>query len=225
MEDYRNPQPAEETSKIPTITLYVLIAVVAALLYAGYQSMKNDASVSEELVSKRPNSVAMSNDNEADAVIVPAPLEETGKDNMAKDEKKTVEKPKNIEKEKAKEEPKKEEKKEEKKATIPAIGISVGGETISHTVQSGETFFGIANRYHLSKSVLQTLNPGVEASGIKVGITKLNVKIQTIHTVGAGDVLRVVAKKYGISKQALMDANKKTKDMTERGEKLIIPIQ
>jgi LysM repeat protein len=216
MEDYRNPQPAEETSKIPTITLYVLIAVVAALLYAGYQSMKNDAKVSEELVSKRPSSVAISNDNGADAVVVPAPYEETGKDNVAKDERKTVEKPK----EEKKEEPKKEEKKEEKKVSIPS-----GGETITHTVQSGETFFGIANRYHLSKSVLQGLNPNVEPSGIKVGVTKLNVKVQTIHTVGPGDVLRVVAKKYGISKQALMDANKKTKDMAERGEKLIIPLQ
>ena len=217
MEDYRNPQPVEETSKIPTITLYVLIAVVAALLYAGYQSMKNDATVSEELVSKRPNSVAMSNDNGADAVVIPAPLEETGKDDVvAKDEKKTVEKPKEVEKEKAKEE----SKKEEKKVTIPT-----GGETISHTVQSGETFFGIANRYRLSKAVLQALNPGIEPSGIKVGVTKLNVKVQAIHTVGAGDVLRVVAKKYGISKQALMDANKKTKDLAERGEKLIIPLQ
>ncbi len=220
MEDYRNPQPAEETSKIPTITLYVLIAVVAALLYAGYQSMKNDATVSEELVSKRPNSVAMSNDNGADAVVIPAPLEETGKDDVAKDEKKPIEKPKDVEKEKAKEEPTKDEKKEEKKVAIPS-----GGETISHTVQTGETFFGIANRYHLSKSVLQALNPNVEPSGIKVGVTKLNVKVQAIHTVGAGDVLRVVAKKYGISKQALMDANKKTKDMAERGEKLIIPLQ
>jgi LysM repeat protein len=216
MEDYRNPQPAEETSKIPTITLYVLIAVVAALLYAGYQSMKNDAKVSEELVSKRPNSVAMSNDNGADAVVIPPPLEETGRDNVASDDKKSVEKHKEAEKE----EPKKEEKKEEKKATIPA-----GGETISHTVQSGETFFGIANRYHLSKSALQALNPNVEPNGIKVGVTKLNVKVQTIHTVGPGDVLRVVAKKYGISKQSLMDANKKTKDMAERGEKLIIPVQ
>jgi LysM repeat protein len=219
MEDYRNPQPAEETSKIPTITLYVLIAVVAALLYAGYQSMKNDATVSEELVSKRPNSVAMSNDNGAD-VVIPAPLEETGKDNVAKDEKKSAEKPKEVEKEKATEEPKKEEKKEEKKVAVPS-----GGETISHTVQTGETFFGIANRYHLSKSVLQALNPNVEPSGIKVGVTKLNVKVQTIHTVGPGDVLRVVAKKYGISKQTLMDANKKTKDLAERGEKLIIPLQ
>jgi LysM repeat protein len=220
MEDYRNPQPAEETSKIPTITLYVLIAVVAALLYAGYQSMKKDAVVPEELASKRPNSVAVPNDNGAGAVVIPAPLEETGKDDVAKDEKKSAEKTKEVEKEKAKEEPKKEEKKEEKKATIPS-----GGETISHTVQTGETFFGIANRYHLSKSVLQALNPNVDPSGIKVGVTKLNVKVQTIHTVGAGDVLRVVAKKYGISKQALMDANKKTKDMAERGEKLIIPLQ
>ena len=99
------------------------------------------------------------------------------------------------------------------------------GETITHTVQAGETFFGIANRYNISKATLQSLNPDVKADGIKVGVTKLKVKIRTIHTVGAGDVLRVVAQKYGISKQALMDANKKTKDMAERGEKLIIPLQ
>jgi LysM repeat protein len=41
--------------------------------------------------------------------------------------------------------------------------------------------------------------------------------------VGPGDVLRVVASKYGISKDALMKANGKTKDFAERGEKLTIP--
>ena len=44
------------------------------------------------------------------------------------------------------------------------------------------------------------------------------------HTVGPGDVLRVVAQKYGISVQQLMDANGKTRNYAERGEKLIIPL-
>ena len=137
---------------------------------------------------------------------------------MAKDVKKKEEKkvtPKNEETVKKEEKP----KEEPKKIEIPK------GETISHTVQSGETFYGIANRYNISKSTLQALNPGVSQEGIKVGVTKLNVKVQGIHTVGPGDVLRVVAQKYGISKQALMDANKKTKDLSERGEKLIIPLK
>jgi LysM repeat protein len=223
MEENRNPRPIEETSKLPTITLFVLIAMVIALLFVGWQSMKDDGVNDDDLVSKRPSATAISGQNGAEPVIIPQPLEETGNDNVAKDEKKKEEKkvePKKEEvdkkEEKVKEEPKKEEP---KKVEIPK------GETISHTVQSGETFYGIANRYHISKATLQALNPGVSQEGIKVGVTKLNVKVQTIHTVGAGDVLRVVAQKYGISKQALMDANKKTKDMSERGEKLIIPLK
>jgi LysM repeat protein len=218
MEENRNPRPVEETSKLPTITLFVLIAMVIALLFVGWQSMKDDGAKDDELVSKRPSATVISGQNGADAVIIPPPMEETGNDNVAKDEKKKDEK---------KVEPKKEEvvKKEEKVKEEPKKVEIPKGETISHTVQSGETFYGIANRYHISKSTLQALNPGVSQEGIKVGVTKLNVKVQTIHTVGAGDVLRVVAQKYGISKQALMDANKKTKDMAERGEKLIIPLK
>lgn len=214
MEDNRNPRPVEETSKLPTITLFVLIAMVIALLFVGWQSMKDDGVNDDDLVSKRPNATAISGQNGAEPVIIPQALEETGEDNVAKDVKKKVE-------------PKKEEtvKKEEKTKEEPKKVEVPKGETISHTVQSGETFYGIANRYHISKATLQALNPGVSQEGIKVGVTKLNVKVQTIHTVGAGDVLRVVAQKYGISKQALMDANKKTKDMSERGEKLIIPLK
>lgn len=218
MEENRNPRPIEETSKLPTITLFVLIVMVIALLFVGWQSMKDDGVKEDELVSKRPSSVAISGQDGADAVVIPPPLEETGEDNLAKDEKKKEEKKGEAKKEEI---TKREEKTKEepKKAEIPK------GETISHTVQTGETFFGIANRYHLSKSALQAMNPGIAPDGIKVGVTKLNVKVQTIHTVGAGDVLRVVAQKYGITKQALMDANKKTKDMSERGEKLIIPLK
>ena len=213
MEDNRNPRPVEETSKLPTITLFVLIAMVVALLFVGWQSMKDDGVNDDDLVSKRPNATAISGQNGAEPVIIPQALEETGEDNVAKDVEKKAEKKVEIVKkeEKVKEEP--------QKVEIPK------GETISHTVQSGETFYGIANRYHISKATLQALNPGISQEGIKVGVTKLNVKVQTIHTVGAGDVLRVVAQKYGISKQALMDANKKTKDMSERGEKLIVPLK
>ena len=72
-------------------------------------------------------------------------------------------------------------------------------------------------------STLKALNPGVSEGDVKAGITKLNVKAMAIHTVGPGDVLRVVAQKYGVSKEAIMRANKKSKDIATRGEKLIIP--
>jgi LysM repeat protein len=41
--------------------------------------------------------------------------------------------------------------------------------------------------------------------------------------VGPGDILRVVADKYGVTVEQIMAANKKTKNFAERGEKLIIP--
>ena len=49
----------------------------------------------------------------------------------------------------------------------------------------------------------------------------MKVKVQAIHIVGKGDVLRVVAEKYHISKKALMDANHKKEDVTMRGEELV----
>jgi LysM repeat protein len=51
------------------------------------------------------------------------------------------------------------------------------------------------------------------------------VKIKAIHTVGPGDVLRVVAEKYKVSKKSIMDANHKSEDVTLRGEQLVIPVK
>lgn len=101
--------------------------------------------------------------------------------------------------------------------------IKAGGVSSTYTVGAGETFYGVANRYNMKLSTLKALNPGVAEGDVKAGITKLNVKAMAIHTVGPGDVIRVVAQKYGVSKEAIMRANKKTKDIATRGEKLIIP--
>ena len=92
-------------------------------------------------------------------------------------------------------------------------------------MQSGDTFFGIANRYNLSVETLKALNPQIKdvTTDLKSGVTKLNIRVQAVHTVGPGDVLRVVANKYGISKQLLMQANGKSRDYAQRGEKLIVP--
>ena len=100
----------------------------------------------------------------------------------------------------------------------------LGGKSHSYTVEKGETFFGIANRFGLKPDQLKALNPGVDPNGIKVGVTRLNVKIKAIHTVGPGDVLRVVAAKYGVTKKSLMEVNHKDQDVTLRGEQLIIPL-
>lgn len=150
----------------------------------------------------------------------PSPTEKTAAVKPA------FEKPKEEKKvEKPVETPKKEALAEKPKtaAAVEKVAVKPGGVSSTYTVGAGETFYGVANRYNMKLSTLKALNPGVSEGDIKAGITKLNVKAMAVHTVGPGDVLRVVAQKYGVSKEALMRANKKTKDIATRGEKLIIP--
>ncbi|RYF52922.1 MAG: LysM peptidoglycan-binding domain-containing protein, partial [Cytophagaceae bacterium] len=138
-------------------------------------------------------------------------------------EKPVAEKPKEkpVEKVKPKDKPKPEVADE--KIAIVRPKIKPGGVASKYTVGAGETFYGVASRYNMKINTLKELNPGVSESDIKAGVTKLNVKAMAVHTVGPGDVLRVVAQKYGVSKEAIMRANKKDKDIAQRGERLIIP--
>lgn len=122
---------------------------------------------------------------------------------------------------------KKPEKKPEpaKAEEAPAAPAKVAGgsATVTHTVADGQTFYGIANRYNVKWETLKKLNPEVEDVNIKVGVTKLRIPVRAIHTVGPGDILRVVAQKYGVTVEQLMAANGKTKNSATRGEKLVIP--
>ena len=260
---------------MPALTLVVLVGLIAALLYVGYDYITDDTNGSDELTSMPLDTASQQplaqNDpemlmspEEADTSSQPAPVDlsqatppadapvadasaedvaednrETtaGKPNPAENEKTATEKvvaekptPKPVaekpadkpkaDKPKA-ETPKPDKPKEEVAVTKPKL--KAGGVSSSYTVGAGETFYGVANRYNMKLSTLKELNPGVSESDVKAGITKLNVKAMAVHTVGPGDVLRVVAQKYGVSKEALMRANKKSKDIATRGERLVIP--
>jgi LysM repeat protein len=170
----------------------------------------------------------------ADAPEANAKAEEVAEDNRettdgkpAPDEKPAVAKPAPEKpKEKPVEKPAEVKPKEEKPKTdvvVEKVKVKPGGVSSTYTVGAGETFYGVANRYNMKLATLKALNPGVSESDVKAGVTKLNVKAMAVHTVGPGDLLRVVAQKYGVSKEALMRANKKSKDIATRGEKLIIP--
>lgn len=189
----RNVRPVEK-SNLPIITLSVLVLLVLAMLYVGYEYISDSSSNSEELTS---------------VVAEPTP------DPNAVPEPEEVPQP--LTQEKAKEtkpEPIKEKVKE-------VSASSIGGQQITHSVKSGETFSSIASRYNLKTETVKGLNSSV--SDVKAGTTKLKIQVKTVHTVGPGDVLRVVATKYGVTKEAIMKANGKSKDFAERGEKLIIP--
>jgi LysM repeat protein len=212
--------------------LLVLIGIIFALLYIGWKYMSDDTSSNDELtavpadtvanaIKSRPEEVipeeeasTTSNSSDLPAVSVPKIGEknEATATNTVKEEKSKEDKPKE---DKTKAEKPKDEK--------PKVTIPSGGETYTHTVGDGETFFGIANRYNIKKETLKAMNPGVDESGIKVGITKLKIRIKAIHTVGPGDIIRVVSTKYDVPQNLIMQANKKTKNYAARGEKLIIP--
>jgi serine/threonine protein phosphatase PrpC/LysM repeat protein len=112
-----------------------------------------------------------------------------------------------------------------KSAATTATATTGKGTTISHTVRAGETFSSIARRYNLTNQTLKKLNPAIKNEGtdLKSDVTRLQVRVQTVHTVGPGDILSKVAGKYNVSKELIMAANGKTADRTTRGESLIIP--
>lgn len=224
--EQRNERPKEASRNLPMAVLLVLVGIICALLYIGWKYMSDDTSANEDLTAAPADTVAKavssmpeeettaaetSTSNDLPSISVPTV---GGK----KEDVATTAKP--VKEEKLKVEPTKVETPKEEK---PKVAIPTGGETYTHVVGEGDTFFGIANRYNIKKETLKALNPGIDESGIKVGVTKLKIRIKAIHTVGPGDIIRVVSKKYGVSQTLIMQANKKTKNYAARGEQLIIP--
>ncbi|GAB4028326.1 LysM peptidoglycan-binding domain-containing protein [Spirosoma koreense] len=175
----------------------------------------SEATPPADAPEANPKAEEVAEDNRETTDGKPAPAEKPVAVNTEKPkvEEKKVEKPKE---EKAKSEKPKEE------VAIVKPKVKPGGTGSTYTVGKGETFYSVANRYNMKIGTLKALNPDVSESNVKAG-SQLKVKVMAVHTVGPGDVLRVVAQKYGVSKEALMRANKKDKDIATRGEKLIIP--
>jgi LysM repeat protein len=226
----QNQRPKDDSKRLPILVLGVMSAIIIALFYIGWDLLSDDPSVADGYTTNVPDSVSrqmptQSTDPEETANtdtsssingsggLPPLTIPKVG--DKKDDKQATATKP----------EDKKVEKVPEKTAETPKVSMPTGSESHSHTVADGETFNGIANRYNLKVSTLRGLNNNIDPEGIKVGVTKLKVPVQGVHTVGPGDILRVVAQKYGITVEALMAANKRTKNRADRGEKLIIPLK
>jgi LysM repeat protein len=227
----RNRRP-EESSKLPYLSLAVLVAMIAGLLYVGYEYIADDVANVDQLLNTPLDTTGRelqpipSENGQLSQLENTSSSQDTNNiasdDNTAtvnNDEVVATKPPKPDEEEDAK---KPDEQEPEK---LKPSSVDPGGIEITHTVQSGETFYGIANRYNLRTNTLKGLNPSIqnESKDVKSGVTRIKIRVQAVHTVGPGDVLRVVAEKYGITVEQVMAANKKTKNFAERGEKLIIP--
>lgn len=113
----------------------------------------------------------------------------------------------------------------------------VNNKATSYTVRSGDTLIGIANQFGTSAEEIATLNRFSANTRLNSGqviklpngkTTKSNNKTDksSSHKVQKGDTLSSIANRYGISKQALAEANKlSTKSAVLLGSTLIIPKQ
>lgn len=203
----------EENSKLPLITLGILLLTLVGLIAIGFEHFvspdKDELIKAEKFVEPEEDVLAESAQVVIDSTVDAADSLIVSKDSLIG---------------KSEEEELAEQKKEAEAEVVPEVAAP-SGKSHAVTVEKGETFSAVARKFGLKLDQLKALNPGVNPDGIKSGSTKLNVKIQAIHTVGPGDIMRKVAEKYGVSKQAIMDANHKKDDITLRGEVLIIPLK
>src|SRR5687768_17019074 len=102
------------------------------------------------------------------------------------------------------------------------------GDPTFHTVQAGETLTGIALRYGVSVDEIVQANGLSNANYLYVG-QQLAIPNDVpsggqIHTVQVGESLSVIARRYGVTVDAVVNANGLTnRNSIIAGQKLTIP--
>jgi LysM repeat protein len=113
-------------------------------------------------------------------------------------------------------------------AAPPPAGTTAGTRT--HRVEWGETWYGIARRYGVPSTTLAATNPGVDPERIRTGqvlrIPGADPALragQRSHTVGPGDSLWGIARRYGVTMERIRAANRLPDDQVRLGQTLLIP--
>jgi membrane-bound lytic murein transglycosylase D len=111
-----------------------------------------------------------------------------------------------------------------------------------HTIRSGDTLLALALRYGISVDQITALNPGVQARYLRIGGTLMIPAIRDVpllersaekslvftgtHLVKRGESLWSIALAYGISPEALAEANNmRLNDVLREGRVLKTPIR
>ncbi|MEY4988119.1 MAG: hypothetical protein RL567_1898 [Bacteroidota bacterium] len=193
-----------ESSNLPLVTLFVLIGTVVALLFVGYEHFlgpETSSLAKAEKVQVDEDELPMEDIVSSTVIRDTTSTDTTSVDQDAVD----------LD----------QQKKEAEAEKVPEVTVEEpAGKSFTYQADPGESAESIAKHFGLTVDQLKAMNP----AGVKGG-SKVKVKVQAFHIVGKGDVLRVVAEKYHVSKKALMDANHKKEDVTMRGEELVIPLQ
>lgn len=100
-------------------------------------------------------------------------------------------------------------------------------ETISYTVQRGDSLWSIANTYKTTVEKLKELN-NLTSDALTIGQKLLipkssSIQEETIYTVERGDSLWTIANKFDTTVEELKRVNNLTSNILQIGQKLIIP--
>ncbi len=117
-------------------------------------------------------------------------------------------------------------------AGILSLGVMLGSsvtvftQSANYTVQSGDTFYLISQRFGISVTDLMKANNATIATILYPGnvISIPSAVTNTIHTVSADDTYWTISQKYGVSFSELLKANNATdSSWLNIGDKVIIP--
>jgi serine/threonine protein phosphatase PrpC/LysM repeat protein len=194
------------------IVFGVLVGIVFILFILGYDQMSDAALTTSELSQEQTGATNADQETHDETETQPVTREETKPANTATEKVAVVKKV----------------NKEEKNTPPPNTSdkkVASQEMYITHTIRAGETFSSVARRYNVTNKSLQSWNSAIKDQGkdLKSDVTQLQVKVRAVHKVGPGEVLSVLEKKYGVSKELIMAANAKTADRASRGEVLVIP--
>jgi LysM repeat protein len=201
------------SSNLPLITLFVLLITLVGLVFVGYEHFLGTENkelakaeklviAEDEVLMEPPVSII------SDSTSMVSSVDSSKEQDSGQKAELDLE----VQKQEAEA-----QKIPEEKVVEPI------GKSYAYVADKGESLNGVAKRFGISVDQLKSMNPSI-SDGFNGGV-KVNVKIKAIHTVGPGDVLRVVAEKYKVSKKSIMDANHKSEDVTLRGEALVIPVK
>ncbi len=164
-----------ESSNLPLVTLFVLIGTVVALLFVGYEHFlgpETNSLAKAEKIQVEEEELPMED------IVSSTIIRDTTSSDTSTVDQATVDLD--------------QQKKEAESEKVPETVVEEpSGKSFSYQAEAGESAETIAKHFGLSVDQLKAMNP----SGIKGG-SKVKVKVQAIHIVGKGDVLRVVAEKY-----------------------------
>ncbi len=108
--------------------------------------------------------------------------------------------------------------------TLSAIMLSAPAQAANHTVQKGDTYWTISQKYGVDFNTLLKANNATTSSWLEVGDVVYVPTSSTVHTVVKGDTYWTISKAYGVDFNTLLAANSATtSSQLEIDDKVIIP--